>query len=419
MVYVIDKCGSPLMPTRHHCKVKWLLKRKRAKVVKRSPFTIQLTYEPKTHYIQDVTLGVDAGSKHVGLSASTEKKELFSAEMMLRDDIPRLMTTRGQSRRTRRSRLRYREPRFDNRKRSKGWLTPTMEAKIRAHVNVINDICSILPISRIVVETASFDIQKIKNEDIAGKQYQEGEQMGYANVKAYVKARDNYTCWACGAHKSLHVHHIVQRKNGGSDRPANLITLCERCHTDHHNGKKPLDIPFPENKGFRGATEMSTMRWFLLNRLKAVHPTIPVEQTYGYVTNWNRNQFGLEKNHISDAFCIAGNFKAERAEDLYDIMKVRCHNRQMMKQNITKGGKLKCNQGPRMVLGIARYDIVEHEDGRKMIVTARKTRGLYSLKPLDGSKTLADVPRRKFTLLWHSNGAVETRRPAFPTSVQA
>ena len=419
MVYVIDKDGHPLMPTRHHGKVKWLLKRKQAKVVKRSPFTIQLTYEPKTHCIQDVTLGVDAGSKHVGLSASTEKEELFRAEMTLRDNIPQLMTARRQSRRTRRNRLRYRKPRFNNRKRPDGWLTPTMEAKIRAHVNVINDICSILPISRIVVETASFDIQKIKDEDIAGKQYQEGEQMGYANVKAYVKARDNYTCWACGAHKSLHAHHIVQRKDGGSDRPANLITLCERCHTDHHNGKKPLDIPFPEKKGFRGATEMSTMRWFLLNRLKAVHPTILVEQTYGYVTNWNRNQFGLEKNHISDAFCIAGNFKAERAEDLYDIMKVRCHNRQMMKQNITKGGKLKCNQGPRMVLGIARYDIVEHEDGRKMIVTARKTRGLYSLKPLDGSKTLADVPRRKFTLLWHSNGEIETRRPAFPTSVQA
>lgn len=419
MVYVIDKDGHPLMPTRHHGKVKWLLKRKQAKVVKRSPFTIQLTYEPKTHCIQDVTLGVDAGSKHVGLSASTEKEELFRAEMTLRDNIPQLMTARRQSRRTRRNRLRYRKPRFNNRKRPDGWLTPTMEAKIRAHVNVINDICSILPISRIVVETASFDIQKIKDEDIAGKQYQEGEQMGYANVKAYVKARDNYTCWACGAHKSLHAHHIVQRKDGGSDRPANLITLCERCHTDHHNGKKPLDIPFPEKKGFRGATEMNTMRWFLLNRLKAVHPTILVEQTYGYVTNWNRNQFGLEKNHISDAFCIAGNFKAERAEDLYDIMKVRCHNRQMMKQNITKGGKLKCNQGPRMVLGIARYDIVEHEDGRKMIVTARKTRGLYSLKPLDGSKTLADVPRRKFTLLWHSNGEIETRRPAFPTSVQA
>ena len=419
MVYVIDKDGCPLMPTRRHGKVKWLLKRKQAKVVKRSPFTIQLTYEPKTHCIQDVTLGVDAGSKHVGLSASTECEELFSAKMTLRDDVPQLMVARRQSRRTHRNCLRYRKPRFDNRRRPDGWLTPTMETKIRSHVNAINDICTILPISRIVIETASFDIQKIKNDDIKGKQYQEGEQLGYANVKAYVKARDNYTCWACGAHEPLHVHHIVQRKDGGSDRPANLITLCKKCHEDHHNGKHPLTIPFPENRGFKCATEMNTMRWFLLDRLKEVHPDKEVVQTYGYITNAYRHDLELEKSHVNDAFCIAENFKAKRADDIYDIMKVRCHNRQVMKQNITKGGRLKRNQGPRMVLGIARYDIVKYEDGREMIVTARKTRGLYSLKPLGGSKTLMDVPKRKFTLLWHSNGEIVTRRPAFPASVQA
>ena len=405
------------MPTTQ-CRARHLLKTGEAEVVKRTPFTIRMLIET-SQVIQNVTLGVDAGSKHVGLSASTEKEELFSAEMTLRNDVPQLMKARLQSRRTRRSRLRHRKPRFDNRRRPDGWLTPTMEAKIRTHVNVIDDICSILPVSKIVVETASFDIQKIKNDDIKGKQYQEGEQLGYVNVKAYVKARDNYTCWACGAHEPLHVHHIVQRKDGGPDRPANLITLCKRCHTDHHNGKKPLDIPFPENKGFRGATEMSTMRWFLLDRLKATHPAIPVEQTYGYITNWNRNNLKVEKTHANDAFCIAENFKAERADDIYDIMKVRCHNRQVMKLNITKGGRLKRNQGPRMMLGIARYDIVKYEDGREMIVTARKTRGLYSLKPLDGSKTLTDVPKRKFTLLWHSNGEIITRRPAFPSSVQA
>ena len=419
MVYVIDRGGRPLMPTRRHGKVKWLLKRKQAKVMKRNPFTIQLLYEPEMQYVQDVTLGVDAGSKHVGLSACTEKEELFSAEMTLRDDIPQLMTARRQSRRTRRSRLRHRKPRLDNRRRSDGWLTPTMEAKIRAHVNVIDDVCSIIPVSKIVIETASFDIQKIKDDDIEGRQYQEGEQMGYANVKAYVKARDGFTCQVCGSQEHLEVHHIIQRKDGGSDRPANLVTLCGKCHTDHHSGKRPLDIPFPENKGFRGATEMSTMRWFLLDKLRKVHSDIPVEHTYGYVTNWNRNKIELEKSHVNDAFCIAGNFKATKADAIYNIMKVRCHNRQVMKLKITKGGKLKRNQAPKLVRSIARYDVVRHESGKQMIVTARKTRGLYSLKPLDGSKTLTDVPRRRFTLLYHSNGEVITRRPAFPASVQA
>ena len=417
MVYVIDKDGKPLMPTGHHGKVKWLLRRKRAKVVRRSPFTIQLTYEPETHCVQSVTLGVDAGSKHVGLSASTERKELFSAEMTLRDDIPQLMTARRQSRRTRRSRLRYRAPRFDNRRRPDAWLTATMEAKIRTHVNVINDGCAILPVSRIVIETASFDIQKIKNPGIEGAQYQRGEQLDYENVKAYVKAREGFRCWNCRSKGKLQAHHIVQRKDGGSDRPENLITLCVSCHTRHHNGTHPLSIPFPENKGFRNATEMSTMRWFLFGRIRAAYPDIPVEQTYGYITNWSRNQLKIEKTHANDAFCIAGNLTA-RCSDIYDIVKIRSHNRQVMKQNITKGGKLKRNQATRMIHGIDRFDVVRHEDGRDMVVTARKTRGLYCLKPLDGSKTLTDVPRRRFTLLWHSNGVIVIRKPAFPASAQ-
>ena len=229
MVYIIDKEGRPLMPTKRYGKVKWLLRRKQAKVVKRSPFTIQLLYEPQTHCTQPVTLGVDAGSKHVGLSASTEKEELFSAEMTLRDDIPQLMTARSQSRGTRRSRLRYRKPRFDNRRRYDGWLTPTMEAKVMAHENVIDDVCTILPVSRIVIETASFDIQKITDEDIEGRRYQEGEQLGYENVKAYVKARDNFTCWNCGSHEHLEVHHIVQRKDGGSALKTKASKARQRC----------------------------------------------------------------------------------------------------------------------------------------------------------------------------------------------
>ena len=316
-VFVLSRDGRPLMPTTP-CRARHLIKAGEAEVVKRTPFTIRMLIET-SEGIQNVTLGVDAGSKHIGLSASTEKEELFSAEMTLRDDIPQLMTARRQSRRTRRNRLRYREPRFDNRRRPDGWFTPTMETKIRSHVNVVNGICSILPVSKIIVETASFDIQKIKDENIERKQYQEGEQLGYANVKAYVKARDGFTCQSCGSHEHLEVHHIIQRKDGGSDRPANLITLCERCHTDHHNGKKPLAIPFPGNRGFKGASDMNTIRWFLLGRLKTVHPDISVIQTYGYVTNWNRNNLKLEKTHANDAFCIAGNFDIDRTDEFFRI----------------------------------------------------------------------------------------------------
>ena len=54
MVYVLNKNGQSLMPTNRHGKVKHLLKDGKAKVVKRCPFTIKLTYET-TNYTQDLT----------------------------------------------------------------------------------------------------------------------------------------------------------------------------------------------------------------------------------------------------------------------------------------------------------------------------------------------------------------------------
>ena len=72
MVYVISKAGKPLMPTKRHGKVRRLLKQGLAKVVRRDPFTIQLLYDTTT-YTQPVTVGVDIGSKVVGISAVTNK----------------------------------------------------------------------------------------------------------------------------------------------------------------------------------------------------------------------------------------------------------------------------------------------------------------------------------------------------------
>ena len=126
------------MPTTSR-KARLLLKQNRAKVVKRTPFTIQLLYasgETK----QEIFLGVDSGSKMVGLSAITEKEELFSSEVKLRNDIVDLLSTRRQNRRTRRNRLRYRQPRFNNRRKNKGWLAPSIEHKIQTHLRVISDV---------------------------------------------------------------------------------------------------------------------------------------------------------------------------------------------------------------------------------------------------------------------------------------
>jgi len=193
VVYILSKEGKPLMPTSRHGKVKHLLKSNRAKVVKKTPFVIQLLYDT-TEYVQPVTLGVDAGSKIIGLSATTENDELFASEVTLRNDIVELLSTRRQNRRTRRNHLRYREPRFNNRTKSKGWLAPSVQHKVDSHLRVITDVYKILPITKLIVETASFDIQKIKNPSISSADYQQGDQMGFWNVREYVLFRDGHIC---------------------------------------------------------------------------------------------------------------------------------------------------------------------------------------------------------------------------------
>ena len=238
MVYVLNKNGQPLMPTENYAKVRVFLKQGKAKIVKKCPFTIQLMYN-STNYTQNVALGVDSGSKHIGLSATTKDKVLFEADVELRNDIVDLLSTRRELRRSRRSRkLRYRKARFDNRRRKDKWLSPSVQQKVESHLTMIEKVHKILPISNIVVEVASFDIQKIKNSIISGIEYQQGEQLGFWNVREYVLFRDGHICQCCkgkSKDKILNVHHIESRKTGGN-APNNLITLCKTCHANYHNG---------------------------------------------------------------------------------------------------------------------------------------------------------------------------------------
>ena len=402
-VYVINQRKEPLMPTTP-CKARKLLKQGKAKVVKREPFTIQLLYatgETK----QDITLGVDAGSKIIGLSATTDKQELFSAEVELRNDIVDLLSTRREFRRTRRNRLRYRKPRFLNRvhSKNKGWLAPSVENKIQTHLKIISKIHEILPISKIIIEVASFDIQKIKNPDIEGEQYQQGEQLGFWNVREYVLWRDGYKCQGKKGckNKILNVHHIESRKTGGNS-PSNLITLCESCHKDYHAGKLKLNIK--RGQSFRDAAFMGIMRWTFYNRLKEIYSNVKI--TYGYITKNTRIQNNLPKEHRIDALCISGNPNVKRLDYWYYIKQVRRHNRQIHKANILKGGKKKLNQAPYLVKGFRLFDKVKYK-GEECFIFGRRSSGYFDLRKLDGTvihrsancKDLKLISKAK-TLLW-------------------
>ena len=313
LVYVLNKNGLPLMPTHKLGKVRHLLKDGRAKIVKRNPFTIQLNYECG-NYTQNVTLGVDAGSKHIGLSASTQKKELYCSDVELRNEIVELLSTRRENRKKKRNRLRYRPARFNNRAASKkeGWLAPSVRQKIDCHLKVIEEICKILPITEIIVEVAAFDTQLLKAQEegkaINGADYQNGEMAGY-NAREYVLFRDNHECQHChgkSKDKVLEVHHLESRKTGGN-APNNLITLCKTCHEKHHKG----EIILKQKRGtkYNDSTFMGIMKWSLYNQLKELYPN--VKMTYGYLTKHKRIEKGLSKEHYNDAYCITGNLEAK------------------------------------------------------------------------------------------------------------
>lgn len=358
MVYVLNENGQPLMPTENHAKVRVLLRQGKAKVVNNCPFTIQLLYS-STNYTQPVTLGVDAGSKHIGLSATTEDKELYAADVELRNDIVKLLATRRTSRRSRRNRkTRYRKPRFNNRKRDKDWLAPSIREKIGTHLKVVDDTCKLLPVSKIIVETASFDIQKIKNPDVSGTDYQQGEQLGFWNVREYVLFRDGHKCQCCkgkSKDKILNVHHIESRQTGGN-APNNLITLCETCHTGYHKGTVKLPAKIKRGMKFKDATFMGIMRWVFYGELKKRYSDVSL--TYGYITKNTRIKNGLPKEHYVDARCISGHPLTRPLGTVFYIKKVRYHNRQIHKFTILKKGVRKRNQAEYEVYGFRLYDKV-------------------------------------------------------------
>ena len=398
MVYVLNKNGQPLMPTERHGKIRILLKQRKAKIVKRCPFTVKLLYET-ADYVQPVTLGIDAGSKHIGVSATTEKKELYAADVELRNDIVELLASRRALRSSRRNRkTRYRAPRFDNRRASKkeGWVAPSIRQKIDTHKSVIKKIHEILPIRKIVIELASFDIQKIKDDAITGYDYQKGDMLGFWNVREYVLWRDGHTCQHChgkSRDKILNVHHIESRKTGGN-APSNLVTLCETCHKKYHAGEIELNIK--RGASYRDAAFMGIMRWYLYNDLKEIYPD--VRMTFGYITKNNRITLGLEKEHYNDAYCIAGNLQASPLRRYYYQKKVRCHNRQIHKLNILKGGRRKLNQAVYKVKGYRLYDKVRCL-GQECFICGRRSTGYFDIRKLDGTKISAAISYKKMELL--------------------
>ncbi len=409
-VYVLNKRGKPLMPCSPG-KAKVLLKESKAKVVKRTPFTIQLTMATGETR-QSITLGVDSGYSGVGLSAVTDKQEIYSAQVNLRTDMVKLNSERRQYRRFRRYRKTwYRKPRFLNRRKPEGWLAPSIQNKFDTQIKLIHKVGEILPISQINIEVAAFDIQKIKNPDISGIEYQKGEQKGFWNVREYVLHRDNHICQHCkGKSKApvLEVHHIVSRQIGGN-RPDNLITLCSICH--EKVSKAELHLNINPSKEFKAETFMSTVKWMLVNKLRELGNV--VFHTYGYITKQKRRELKLPKSHTNDAFLIAGGIIQNRIGVEYLIQQVRKCNRKLFKG---ERSHIK-NTAERTIYGFQRFDKALWK-GIECFIFGRRKTGYFDIRKLDGTKIHASAKAKELCLLERAKTLLIERKAALLPSLE-
>ena len=378
-VYVKNKKGEPLMPCCERT-ARLLLRDKKARVVHRTPFTIELLYGA-SGYRQQVVAGMDTGSSVVGCAATANGRVVYQAEVMLRNDISKKMTTRLMYRRTRRSRhTRYRQPRFCNRSAStrKGRLPPSLMSKINSHLREIGFVNSILPVSLWKLELASFDIHKISHPDVTGTGYQSGPLKDFYNVKQYVLNRDGYQCQAgqkTNHSRILHVHHKQFRSQGGSYAPENLVTLCETCHDGLHAARFVLST-----KAKRSKTTHATHMGIIKSRLSQCG--LPHQATFGYETKFKREQvLKWSKTHANDAVAIC----------LEDGELVAAAATMLLKQHMAKGdykqtsgkhGQLTVPTGK--LFGLRKGDKVATSRGVGFVKGKRST-GYFTIGDLDGN----------------------------------
>jgi 5-methylcytosine-specific restriction endonuclease McrA len=301
-VYVHTARETPLDPT-SPARARILLNRGQATVVARMPFTIRLK-DRDTGYTSEVKLGVDSGYSRVGFSAVTDTEELLAGELILRDDMSKKLEQKKHYRRNRRYRnTRYRAPRFDNRKREEGWLAPSVRHKKQAHIQLIDTIKTLVPVTYTKLEVATMDTQKMQNPEISGIEYQQGTLQGY-HIREYLLEKWGRKCAYCGkTGVLLQVEHIIPRSRGGSDRVSNLTLSCGPCN-QKKGDRTAAEFGHPEihrqaKQSLKGAAFMNQVRWQLVNELECNH-------TYGYLTKQRRIELGLPKSHLNDAFIIAG-----------------------------------------------------------------------------------------------------------------
>ncbi|MBV8315218.1 MAG: RRXRR domain-containing protein [Planctomycetaceae bacterium] len=390
-VFVIDKRKKPLMPCSEK-RARQLLERRRAVVHRLYPFTIRLK-DRIGGDVQPVRIKLDPGSTVTGLAVVREhdagQHVLCLAEITHRGHtVAKGMKSRSAYRRRRRTaNLRYREPRFDNRRRPDGWLTPSMRSRIGNILTWVARLRRVCPVAALSQERVKFDLQQMEDPEISGAEYQQGTLAGY-ELREYLLEKWGRTCAYCGEKDvPLQIEHIHPKSKGGSDRVSNLVLACEPCN--RRKGNRPVEvflkdtIQDPDEAAkvlakilkqakapLKDVAAVNATRWELFRRLQATG--LPVETGSGGRTKWNRIRLDIPKSHALDAACV-GDVEAVSGWQI-PVLKIEAKGRgQYQRTNVTDCGFPRGEPflSRKMVRGFRTGDIV------KAVVTTGTKIGTY------------------------------------------
>ena len=419
-VFVLDKHKKPLMPCTEK-RARLLLTRRRAVVHKLVPFTIRLKDRTvEQSQLQPLRLKLDPGSKTTGLSVlrevnEEESKAILLGELRHKLGIKEKLKDRSTQRRNRRNRkTRYRQARFDNRRRTKGWLPPSLEARVAQTVNVVTKLRKMLPIVTISTEHAKFDTQLMQNPAIAGIEYQQGELLGY-EIREYLLEKWKRKCAYCGkTGVPLEIEHIVPSSMGGSGRISNLAIACNDCNKKKGN-KTAEEFGYPEIQKqaklpLRDAAMMNATRWRLFTRLKET--MLPVECGTGARTKKQRIEHKLPKTHYYDACCVGASTPANliTLQKYVSIWKATGRGIRRMCNTDKYGFPKGHRQRKKNHFGFQTGDIVKADVPRGKYqgnhtgrITVRLS-GYFDLKDISGSRICQGISHKHFRLLQRADG---------------
>lgn len=312
-VFLIDANKMPMNPI-HPAHARELVEKGKAAVFRQFPFTLIMKRVVDKIVTYPLSLRIDPGSKFTGISLVNNRDEvIWGMELQHRGlAISAGLETRSAIRRGRRTRhCRYRQARYLNRNRPKGWLAPSLMHRVLTIGTWVKRITKFAPLAEIRQELVRFDLQQLENPEISGIEYQQGELVGY-EVREYLLNKWDRKCTYCEIKDvPLQVEHVNPKATGGSNRISNLCLACDKCNKK--KGTLDINVFLAENPDMlkkiqsqlkaplKDAAAVNSTRWALFNRLKLTG--LPVLTGSGGLTKFNRTRLGLPKAHWIDAAC--------------------------------------------------------------------------------------------------------------------